>query len=358
MHLEPAAVAAREQIEAGQPEQARRTMFAFANAEAAERFDAAAGSPAATYRDLVAALGPDFEGGYFLYRFSDPTFVVADAVVRSVGSVVLGGGGRAIDVCGGSGHLTRSLAAASTTTPVLADLYFSKLWLATRFTSPGCHVVCCDGNAPLPFAKDLFALVVCSDAFHYIWTKRLLASEMMRIATGDGAVAVTHAHNATQWNPSAGMPLPADAYRDLFADMGARVFSELALLDDVAGRNVVDLGRVDSRETLDADPALTIVASPRAGVFARRDLPGQAARRGELRINPLYRIDRDGGVRLTLEFPSRDYEEEYGAVRRYLPDTAELDPADAAALERGELTGGAIELARRRVILDLPKRYV
>ena len=39
----------------------------------------------ATYRELVEALGPSFEGGYFLYRFSDPTFIVANAVVRAVG---------------------------------------------------------------------------------------------------------------------------------------------------------------------------------------------------------------------------------------------------------------------------------
>ena len=36
-----------------------------------------ASSDTATYRDIVEALGPNFEGGYFLYRFSDPTYIVA-----------------------------------------------------------------------------------------------------------------------------------------------------------------------------------------------------------------------------------------------------------------------------------------
>ena len=31
---------------------------------------------------------------------------------------------------------------------------------------------------------------MCSDAFHYVWTKRLCASEMMRLAGPGGAVAV------------------------------------------------------------------------------------------------------------------------------------------------------------------------
>ncbi len=112
----------------------------------AEQFEAAAASSASTYKDIVAALGPNFEGGYFLYRFSDPTFVVADAVVRAVAGTVLRSGGRALDVCGGSGHLTRALVPLSSPAPVLADLFFPKIWLARRFTAPGAMPVCCDGN--------------------------------------------------------------------------------------------------------------------------------------------------------------------------------------------------------------------
>src|SRR5205823_2828851 len=80
MHLDPAAAAAREAIESGLPEGAARRMFALGDETQAARFEEAADSPDATFRDLVDALGPAFEGGYFLYRFSDPTYVVADAV--------------------------------------------------------------------------------------------------------------------------------------------------------------------------------------------------------------------------------------------------------------------------------------
>ena len=54
-----------------------------------EAFDAVAASNTATYRETVDALGPNFEGGYFLYRFSDPTYIVAHAVMRSVAKTVL-----------------------------------------------------------------------------------------------------------------------------------------------------------------------------------------------------------------------------------------------------------------------------
>src|SRR3972149_2581657 len=79
---------------------------------------------------------------------------------RAVAGRVLRGGGRALDICGGSGHLTRSLMDLSSPPPVLADLYFSKIWLARRFIAPGCEAVCCDGNAPLPFARGAFPHVV------------------------------------------------------------------------------------------------------------------------------------------------------------------------------------------------------
>ena len=358
MHLEPAAVAARELVEAGRPDAAAKKMFGLEDDSQEARFEEIAASPNATYRDTVDALGAGFEGGYFLYRFSDPTYIVADAVVRAVGATTLERGGRAIDVCGGSGHLTRSLLDLTPAPPIVADLYFAKLWLARRFTAPGCEPVCCDANAPLPFASRVFQAVVCSDAFHYIWTKRLLASEMMRISGDDGAVAVTHAHNAQQWNPSAGMPLPPPAYRDLFEPMHPRLFAESALLAEIVARGAVDLSQRHTPDALDADLALTIVAATRDDVFRMHTGSARPAARGEFRVNPLYVAEPDGErVRLRLRFPSEDYEQEYAASRTYLADDVSVDRGALAALPASRLPAGLADLARRRVVLDLPVRY-
>ena len=62
-------------------------------------------------------------------------------------------------------------------------------------------------------------------------------------------------------------------------------------------------------------------------------------------------------MRLRLRFPSEDYEQEYGACRQYLPDTVVLDRRALSALEAGRLPADLTELARRRVIVDLPRRY-
>ena len=361
LHLQAGPSAAREQIEAGRPDRALRAMFGLEDDRQAAHFEALAASDTATYRELVEALGLTFEGGYFLYRFSDPTYVVAHAVVRAVAGSVLRDGGRAIDVCGGSGHLTRLLVELSSQAPVLADLYFSKIWLARRFTAPGCEPVCCDGNAPLPFARGAFRYAMCSDAFQYIWTKRQFVGEMTRLIDDGkaGAVVINHTHNQHVWCPSHGQPLTPEGYRDLFETLEPRLFGETGLLADLVKGGPLDLARRDSAETLDAEPALTIVASRRPDVFALHRLaPPPSEARGEFRVNPLYVLESEADpVGFRLRFPSEDYEQEYGACRQYLPDRVAIDRASLAELASGRLPSGLLDLARRRVIVDLPKKY-
>ncbi len=364
LHLLPGASQAREQVQAGRPDLARRTMFGLDDEAHAERFDAIASSDAATYRDTVEALGPNFEGGYFLYRFSDPTYIVASAVARSVAAAVLRPGQRAIDICGGSGHITRSLLDLSAAPPVLADLYFAKVWLARRFTAPGCEPVCCDGNAPMPFARGAFSFAMCTDAFMYIWTKRQFVGELERLIDrggGDadaGAVLIGHTHNERTWSPSHGQPLPPEGYAALFETLAPRIFGEFGLFEDVVRGGPLDLSRRDDAETLDRNPALTVIASRNPRVFTPHALPHAAAAAGELRINPLYSVQPDGErVRLRLGFPSEDYEQEYGACRQYLPEEITLEPSALASLQAGTVGGELTELVRRKVIVDLPKRY-
>ena len=363
LHLLPGASLAREQVEARRPDLARRTMFGLDHDQAAA-FDAVASSDSATYRDTVEALGPNFEGGYFLYRFSDPTYVVAQAVARAVGAAVLDGTRRAIDICGGSGHITRSLLDLSSAPPVLADLYFAKVWLARRFTAPGCEPVCCDGNAPMPFARGAFGFAMCTDAFMYIWTKRQFAGEMERLIDGGvsdgdpGALLIGHTHNERAWSPSHGQPLSPEGYAALFETLQPRIFGEEGLFEDVVRGGPLDLSRRDNPETLDRNPALTIIASRNPRVFAPHPLPQPAAAAGELRINPLYAVEADGErLRLRLGFPSEDYEQEYGACRQYLPEELTLDRSAIASMQTGLVAGELSELVRRKVIVDLPKRY-
>jgi uncharacterized protein YbaR (Trm112 family) len=361
MHLDGAAKSAYAHVDAGHPDLARRAMFNIEDNAAATKLDAIVSSDTATYQDIVEALGLNLEGGYFFYRFSDPTYLVAHALVRAVAGTVLRGGGRAIDICGGSGHLTRALMDLSSPAPVLADLYFSKIWLARRFIAPGCEAVCCDLNGPLPFARGAFRYAMCTDAFMFIWQKRQAVQEMLRLVDdrkGGGTVVISHAHNQLVWSPSHGQPLPPEGYRDLFETIEPRLFGEAGLFADVLAGGPLDLARVDPPDALDRDPALVCLATRDLSVFRAHALDPSPGLPGEFRLNPLYHAEPVGDrLRLRLRFPSEDYEDEFGACRQYLPDEAMADAAAMAFVGTGPLPPAMADLIKRRVILDLPKRY-
>ena len=368
MHLQPAATKARELVEQGDTVRARRVMFGLddqAGDAVGERVDALIASRDATYRTIVEAFGEYIEGGYFLYRFADPTYIVGHAVTRAVAGTVLKRGGRAIDICGGSGHLTRSLMDLSAAPPVLADLYFAKIWLARRFTAPGCEPVCCDGNSPMPFARGAFRYAMCSDAFMYIWTKRQFVQDMLRLVDhGDegheSAAVISHTHNQCTWTPSHGQPLTPDGYRNLFETIEPRIVGESALFADVVHGGPLDLSRRPASTALEAEPALTIIATRHPGVFAPHALePPPDRAQGEFRVNPLYveTGSSAASVVFQLRFPSDDYEQEYGACREYLPDEIAIAREALSVLAAGRVPGALADLVRRRVIVDLPRQY-
>ena len=256
----------------------------------------------------------------------------------------------------------QAAAAAPGPGTVVADVSFAKLWLASHLTAPACHPVCCDANHPLPFAGSAFSLAVLSDAFPYIWHKRLLAGELMRLTGPDGLVVMPHLHSSLGWNYSAGMPLTPAAYADLFAPLQPRLFRDGDLLTSLLDRDAVDLTRAVTPEEMGAENSLTLVASPDASLFRGYAVPGQTTVSGALVVNPLYRVTAHAtGSTLTLTFPTPEYGDEFGGCRRYLPDTLDVPadltgPLDPAALETA-LGADYASLRRRRVLIDAPRHY-
>jgi hypothetical protein len=306
----------------------------------------------ATYREGVRILSLDAEAEYFVYRFSDPTFRVARAVLLAAGAGQRPG--RYIDLCGGSGHLTRSL--VSDQPAVLADVYFWKLWLARQFVAPHCEPVCCDANHPLPFARATFSIVALSDAFPYIWHKRLLADEMMRLAGDTGTIVMPHLHSALGENFTAGMPLTPAAYHNLLEPHGPRLFRDSELLEEVLD-GYVDLSRDEPASALAGEPALVVVASRDESIFRRTDVPFALPAPDAVIVNPLYRVERRGDVSvLPLTFPTPEDEVEFAAAKRYLPESV-IVPGDLTRLDPVTLGPLYEQLVRSMVLVAAPPRY-
>jgi hypothetical protein len=183
----------------------------------------------------------------------------------------------------------------------------------------------------------------------------MLVDDMMRVAGERGTIVMPHLHSSLGENFSPGMPLTPAAYRDLFAVRDPRLFSDRALFDDAVARGAVDLSQPLSAEALGDQPSLTLVASGHPDVFRRYERPALPEVRGELRVNPLYRVAPQGGTQaLTLEFPTEEYAKEFEECRRYLPEQLTL-PAELTPATLGK---DYESLRRRRIVLDLPRRYV
>ena len=350
--------AAMHALEAGRRDDALHMLLGLDGARLDAFRTLTAGSRQPTYRDLLAVLCVDAEADCFLHRFSDPTYLTVEAMLDGLGAAGAPSG-RALDLCGGSGHLARVLLRQpACTRVVLADLHFWKLWLAARIMVPDCTAVCCDANSPLPFADHLFSTVLLSDAFPYIWHKRMLAGEMRRVAADDGVVVLPHLHSAHGDNYSAGDTLSPAAYRDLFASLAPRLFDDRMLVAGVIDARTADLTRHVAPADLGTTPSLTLIATRRTDLFRRYHVPDRLDVSEVLAVNPLYRVDPAGAVsRLIRTFPTPEYEDEFALAKRYLPDEVVI-PADL----RGKITPASVgssyaELRHRRVLLDTPRHY-
>jgi hypothetical protein len=197
----------------------------------------------------------------------------------------------------------------------------------------------------LPFARGTFSLTCCSDAFHYVWPRRLLASEMMRATDAGGTLVLCHLHNALCDNPSPGMPLTPAGYRHLFRERQPALFRQSDVMNALVERRAAELSACsDADLTHEAALVLIAGAGSRDGASMR---PFKAPSSSDLSLNPLYVRTNCSGA-YELQFPSEFYAEEFADCRRYLPDRVELTTT----------AEGIMELASRHVLLELPARYL
>jgi len=312
-----------------------------------------------TFRAGVDGLSRDAEGVWAIFRVADPTSTNTEALFDALCSVPGTVRGPMLDMCGGFGHLSWWLRARLRDTAIcIGDMFFWKLWLAGRFLARDAQLVCCDGNAPLPFVRGAFPTVVLSDAFPYIWHKRMLADEMIRLCGDEGLILMPHLHSSLGDNHSAGMTLTPAAYAALFAPMAPHFFREQALLRQAVAGAGLDLSVDASPEAVGDDAAPTMVASRQAHVFRRYAPVELPAVQGQLGFNPLYHVAAgDGGLHLRVVFPTDDYAEEFQLCLTYLPEALTL-PADILERARQQPTApDIVALRRQRVLLDLPPRY-
>jgi len=277
------------------------------------------------------AFGP--VGTYFAHRWSDPTFLSGLALAEAHWNAPA----CVFELACGAGHYLREFARLVPTVAG-ADIVFAKLWLARRYLAPAARLVCFDAAVAWPLASGSADLVFCHDAFYFLPEKPRVANEMLRVAGPTGRVLVGHAHNSLVDNLSAGEPLPPTGYAALFGTPLLYDDRELthALVEARAPQSRTAAGIADA-------PAIALVT----GAGAPRPVTGGLAMPppgAELRRNPLYA----GPI---IQWPSDRYAREYGSLVTYPLQTDAPESAIAGA------NAAVDQLARRRVLLDLPQQW-
>lgn len=279
------------------------------------------------FRDAMDHLAFGPVGAYFAHRWSDPTFLSGLALAEAHWTRPA----RILELACGTGHFLREFARTGAETTG-ADVVWAKLWLARHYVAPTVNLLCFDAAHPWPLTDKSADLAFCHDAFYFLPNKPRVAAELRRISS---SVLVGHAHNALVDNLSSGAPLAPAEY--------AALFDAPLLYDDAELTRAL----IEARAPVpSADLATAAAISIASAAGTPKPLVGgltMPPRGTPLQRNPLY---VDG----TIAWPSPRYETEYGNLVSY--------PLHAT----GPLTAIAgdpviDDLARRRVLLDLPKRW-
>lgn len=274
-------------------------------------------------REAMQALNFGPVADYFAYRWSDPTFLSGLALLETH----LPGDATVFELACGIGHYLREFELRGI--PAIGgDVVFAKLWLARRYVAPNSQLICFDAGSPFPLASGSVRAAFCHDALYFLRNKAHVAAELRRVVGPTGAILIGHTHNAAADNFSSGEPLLPEQYAALFP--GAVQYDDAELTRSaVAGRSPQP--GVPSKA-----PAIALASGAVCGTV-RFTVPAPGA---PLQINPLLTSGR-----LSPEWPSERYEQEYAPLSQYLHLT---EPPPLAPTD---------DLIRRRVFVSLPEQW-
>jgi SAM-dependent methyltransferase len=292
---------------------------------------------------------------YMRHRFSLPSFLAARAAL----GLLQGRDGLILDAPCGMGHLSHYLAKMADPGRIVAmDLDPESAYAARRFFMPdAAAVVVWDMNEALPLRDGSVGAIFCLDALHFVAEKRALADEFMRVLRDDGVIAILHAHNSLQYNPSAGMPLSPDEYADLFRGRSVRMYPEDHFLRAQLLNEPIDLTQSAPPEDLKKANALMLIVAKDPSILSELTPTGKllACRASNPRLGDLYTARNSGGkVTFERSIPPT-LRGEYPNIDEVLPER--WVSAAPLTVSRQSPSEDREDLLEHNVFIDLPDIY-
>jgi len=293
---------------------------------------------------------------YFFARFGQPRHLSSLSLLRALPE----DNRPVLDLACGFGHIMYNLAARQAPRrSVGVDRNFFQLWVARRYVAPGQSFLCSDRIDALPFGDDVFSASVCTDAFHLFPAQQACMDELRRVAARD-TVVLDRIGNRLLAPRDTDLERDPQGYVDLLRDAPYRLACEDDLFAGYRRGVGPQLARQRKPSEFDEHKWLSLITSADPTLF--RDY-GRFTRwphaEGDLRINPIYQIERDadGDVRLVFVLPTTWYAFENGLMTSYTSAGETLDSATFDAVAAGYPVGDTDFFVRRFVVLAIPPRY-
>lgn len=322
-----------------------------------------------SFFDIIDRLGwTTLYGDYLKYRFSHLDLVGNQFLIHSLMNIE-----RAqkpvLDLCCGVGHHSFLMSRYVPTENIIcADRLFVNLYLAKRFFVKDANLVCLDSNVNLPFRNDSFSMILCTDAFYSIRTKRLLANELKRIMNSNGISLISSLPNLLRTGRKyrgVGEAWTPQAYSGLFNDLNVRLFPQKRLVQGILTKDELNLEEKYPDSDVNSSTRLLLVATKNKSDLKDYKNPLESLFRrihSNLTLSPFYAIiERENKVYLKkklLNVPPIVLEMSYFksmADQRFI--TKEL----LKLIERGNIVDNldeAFDLWKSHVLIDVPKNYV
>ena len=237
---------------------------------------------------------------------------------------------RILDIGCGTGHASFIISNyAKPKEQVCVDYGFRNLYLAKKYFVENAEFICIDANYPLPFKNNTFDTIFMLDAFHYVYSRALLAREMERLLLPQGLLLLLHLHNALSDDLSIDdMPLSPLNWVSLFQQLPVKALLERNIIEDFLLKNKLDLLKEYSEVELNASNAISLIGTKDSSLFSIYEgiETELLTHKGNLIINPIYSINRRGAkVILRRHFPSESFRREFTIIETYLPEEYVID---------------------------------
>jgi len=294
-------------------------------------------------------------GEYVINRFVSDSYIGALPIL----AIIAEDTERLLDIACGLGHLSYYIRIKNPKCQITClDRNFISLFLSQIFFDLKANHINLELNFPLPFKKEYFSSVICSDALHYFYSKRLFAQEVNRILKKDGISGLIHLHNA-RVHTGKGKPLKAEEYTVLFEEDGwhMNLLPEKELIRNMLWRNCISFPSLFPLEDIRNSLNISLILAKDKNWLKKNIKPDDIvflSNQTSLMFNPLYQVQNNNSKHIYLKRKklSPHYKKENINTFDYFPERLELNRNDLND------TAKIFELLKKFIVIQVPKRYV